>query len=141
MIVSPTRDQPAQRFFFIGCGVSVERPHLDFYPSVRLQAADQLGPWLLHVALDQGPGAAFADGLDQFARYAFAHQIGLDGLRPLPGNLQVALGIAELIGVPGDDDFPDVGSTQQLAGDRTQLALTSVMVSIERNDWVSRLLM
>ncbi len=88
---------------------SVERPYLDLHTSVWLKALNQLSPWLLHVALDQGLLAAFANGVDQFGRYALADQIGLDGLCSLLGHLRVALRVAQLVGVTGNDDLADVG--------------------------------
>lgn len=114
----------------------------------------------MHVAVDQWLAAAFALRDHQLGRYALANQIGADGLRPLFRNLQVALAVTQLVGVPRDDDLADIRGVQQLAGNCAQLMLafvfrlwksarpkanrvsdSSVMVSIARSDWARRLSM
>ncbi|MNS63466.1 hypothetical protein D3C72_965610 [compost metagenome] len=86
---------------------------------------------MLQVAVDQRLAAAFALGDHQFGGYALADQIGANGLRPLFGNLQVALAVAQLVGVAGNDDLADVGGVQQFAGDRAQLALAFALQALK----------
>ncbi|MNC62102.1 hypothetical protein D3C75_1120930 [compost metagenome] len=52
-------------------------------------------------------------------------------MRPLFRNLQVALAVTQLVGVPRDDDLADIRGIQQLAGNCAQLMLAFVFQALE----------
>jgi hypothetical protein len=86
---------------------------------------------LLHVAVDQWLAAAFALRDHQLGRYALANQIGADGLRPLFRNLQVALAVTQLVGVPRDDDLADIPGCSAACWHCAQLMLAFVFQALE----------